>query len=534
MDLDSNKSSVLPQLQPRVNGRGPNIAVSANHYFFFSAGFIAIGMLFCAVELIDGDLYTSRKSILIAVFAVMLLVVGALYLLIKNNQFRVETVFLVLFCSIGCISFALPPFTTPDSSSQFYRAYEIANGQFVTNVSFTKKVDDTHTFGFSYVQGDIEAPGGMQLEQKVVNETRNRVIHPEKVTTLAYSNMGTYSPVAFLPSVVGIFLSRAFTNNYWIIVYSARIATFLFAGVLLYLSIKVCPIERELLCLFCFNPVLVELYTSMSPDVIAFVSSTLLFCYCCKLRTTNDRVNIAALITLCLLVSLSKIVYLPLCAFLLLIPSDSFSAIWHGDSLRSKRIVVITVICISVIANLLWLKVATRYLLPFNSGVSAKDQLNGVISHPFIFILVIVRSIINYGEIWFKQGIGCHLGWANIISPMAPPLMLFSAFLGLSSSGAGVKSEKGNLFFEEFFDRLLIAATVFITAGLIFLSLYLQWTPVGSNLVEGIQGRYFYPLIFPLCCLVSVRTKPLNLQRFWVFVTCCVCLCLMPAIIYFY
>ena len=30
---------------------------------------------------------------------------------------------------------------------------------------------------------------------------------------------------------------------------------------------------------------------------------------------------------------------------------------------------------------------------------------------------------------------------------------------------------------------------------LIFTSLYVQWTPVKSNVIDGIQGRYFIPLL---------------------------------------
>jgi hypothetical protein len=30
--------------------------------------------------------------------------------------------------------------------------------------------------------------------------------------------------------------------------------------------------------------------------------------------------------------------------------------------------------------------------------------------------------------------------------------------------------------------------------GAIFCALYLFWTPVGSGMVEGLQGRYFLPL----------------------------------------
>ena len=33
------------------------------------------------------------------------------------------------------------------------------------------------------------------------------------------------------------------------------------------------------------------------------------------------------------------------------------------------------------------------------------------------------------------------------------------------------------------------------SAELIFLSLYVTWTPVGMDRIDGVQGRYFIPLL---------------------------------------
>jgi uncharacterized membrane protein len=40
----------------------------------------------------------------------------------------------------------------------------------------------------------------------------------------------------------------------------------------------------------------------------------------------------------------------------------------------------------------------------------------------------------------------------------------------------------------------IVFAAVLASVGLIFLLEYLTWTPLGSPVVEGVQGRYFMPL----------------------------------------
>ena len=38
---------------------------------------------------------------------------------------------------------------------------------------------------------------------------------------------------------------------------------------------------------------------------------------------------------------------------------------------------------------------------------------------------------------------------------------------------------------------------------LILTSLFIQWTTVGNTKIEGIQGRYFIPLLLPLSILMN-------------------------------
>ena len=44
--------------------------------------------------------------------------------------------------------------------------------------------------------------------------------------------------------------------------------------------------------------------------------------------------------------------------------------------------------------------------------------------------------------------------------------------------------------------RTLIICILIVTIGLTCTSLYLQWTPVAQYSIDGLQGRYFIPLLF--------------------------------------
>ena len=52
----------------------------------------------------------------------------------------------------------------------------------------------------------------------------------------------------------------------------------------------------------------------------------------------------------------------------------------------------------------------------------------------------------------------------------------------------------------KYMEKLFMVLIYIVIVILISTSLYLQWTPVGKNLIIGIQGRYFLPLVmlFPI------------------------------------
>ena len=42
---------------------------------------------------------------------------------------------------------------------------------------------------------------------------------------------------------------------------------------------------------------------------------------------------------------------------------------------------------------------------------------------------------------------------------------------------------------------------------LILTSLYMQWNPVGSSIIEGVQGRYFLPIMLLVPIMISRRSN---------------------------
>ncbi len=55
-------------------------------------------------------------------------------------------------------------------------------------------------------------------------------------------------------------------------------------------------------------------------------------------------------------------------------------------------------------------------------------------------------------------------------------------------------------------EKLLLICINICVIILVLTGLYMGWTPVGADIIEGVQGRYFIPvLILPLLCLINTK-----------------------------
>lgn len=119
-------------------------------------------------------------------------------------------------------------------------------------------------------------------------------------------------------------------------------------------------------------------------------------------------------------------------------------------------------------------------------------QLERIIDDPFIFIQMLTASMKEYNDFYLKGFIG-FAGW--LTTPIAEkPMLIASMTIVLWLMYSIFKTKEKSL---QYTATLLISIGVtLICIILIFLSMFLYWTHPERPLIEGVQGRYFLPLIF--------------------------------------
>jgi uncharacterized membrane protein len=243
---------------------------------------------------------------------------------------------------------------------------------------------------------------------------------------------------------------------------------------------------------------------SLSPDATILSSASIvtaigLRCYHEPKWVTRDVIAMAIGGTLLCVI---KPVYLPLLVLglpaALPSPQDSLNA--------SRKKVMLAVFHTIIVATVLVIAIAWLYsnASVFTSAApdpavegSGIGQTQFIASHPLGFVQVLVRTLARDGGVYIRQGIGV-LGWLNLPLPTWLYVTAISAFL----LGALMPADSQSL---PWWILVWAALLVVASAVLVEIALYIAWTGVGAAVIEGVQGRYFLPML-PLAGVVIAST----------------------------
>lgn len=421
---------------------------------------------------------------------------------LRQTAWRIERVFLVLYLALGLMGIAtFAPFQAPDEIFHFLRAYAVAEGQLVAEVrpetheagNFLPVLtgwpaDAVQTDGFwdsAVVRGRWLICSSWREEgsfwQLEFDDSRQEF----------YNNPTSqlYAPVNYAVSAAGIMLAKLFTSKLAIFLYAGRLLNWLVSGICLYAAIRCLPRRWHWLWLVvALLPMNLQEYFSLAPDGLVFALSALFFALILHWREQGERLStgsLSALYGMVALLALSKIVYLPLVLTALLLPQRCF-----GDA-RRRRLHLAAAGLLALALNLLWLGVAAHILVvagPLWSDPVAQKSF--ILHEPLVYLGVLVHTFAGQGGEFLFQMLGGKLGWLTIhISPYL--VAAYGSLLLL----AGLAGPPGGV---ERVERMGLLLLVLGEAVLISTALYVQWTPLQSPVINGIQGRYFLPLLLPL------------------------------------
>lgn len=448
--------------------------------------------------------YNANNYIYILIVAInIFLILMYSFLFYRFNKTKIEKIYLMIILPIGIIFLMLFPMgTIPDEINHFLRALEISQG----NLNPTMKDKEQGRYFDASIDNVISSN---DYNLTFSNFTKKK---SDEKKFYGFGNTALYAFVCYIPQVIGIIIAKILHLPLLLYVYSGRLINFIVFVFLTYNAIKLLPYKKMTLFLILLFPMVLQEAVSLSPDALTISITAFFVSYIMHLKTDNivlKKRQIFILSLSSLVLSLCKIVYLPICLLSFLIPKECFK------TLKRKNAMLISIIFFAVIINLLWLSFSSGFL-PSRADVNSSRQLHYIMCNIPSYIGIILRTFANYYDAYFYSSIGIELGRFEVYLSklLIDILAILFIFVFVFDNNDVVENNKLN-----YIEKILILIIVFGIVLLINTSLYLQWTPVGNNMVLGIQGRYFIPLyILAMLSISKYNISPkINFANKYVF-----------------
>ncbi len=280
----------------------------------------------------------------------------------------------------------------------------------------------------------------------------------------------------------------------------------LVALLLIYLAIKYIPFKKLLVFIIGILPISFQEMASLSSDSLTIGITLFYVAYILYLRYDETKKQInrkdwIILIVSSIVVSMSKIVYLPLCLLLFLVPEEKLNS-------RKDKIIKMSILFGGVaILNLLWSLYSSRFLIEYNIGVNSKEQVLFILKNPIKYIFIMLRTLIIYFQNWWLGLVGHDLGIYGISTINISYLWVYalSSLLIILLCVNANNKEKVDIVTKIFFGIVFI-----VIVALIFTSLYVQFNKVGNTQIYGIQPRYFIPVLLLVAIIVNNKLLIFN------------------------
>jgi uncharacterized membrane protein len=289
----------------------------------------------------------------------------------------------------------------------------------------------------------------------------------------------------YLPQAIGISLGRILNCNGTITILLGRFFSLLFFAVVTYFSIKIIPFGKKILFAVSMLPMTLELAASYSYDTLILALSFLYIALMCRLIYEKEVLTIRDIVFPTIVFALlapHKYVYIPLLLLSLLLPSEKYRA-------KKEKWISVGILFGGMIFVMLLLSGKQRVYLP--GDVTAEYRtIEYCLHHVQEVVGMYIRTVMLNASYYLSTMVGMALGWLEI--PMPQEVLLLSVvnlFLATIRADSEPKTLIKN---SHCFTFILCALGVF---GLTLTAMLLNWTPIWSTLILGVQGRYFLPVL---------------------------------------
>lgn len=421
---------------------------------------------------------------------------------------KLEIVYLVFALGFGSLMIvsAVPCATTWDEEVH-YRLVSLMN--FNQDIEYNQAVETNFerlTISVNTVEELSMLKAYMDQQALIINETQPGI-------GLGHKEYITYLPMILTYHLGGL-LKLPYTYQYAL----GRLGNLLFCAALNFLAIYLAKRKKILITVVASMPTVLFQASMYTYDGIIFSCLTLGFVLCMNAAEEKNRKGnigkIAAIFVLFAVASLAKPTYAP--AFLLLFPmlipnGKKAKGTARGNYRKWIAVGIIIVVCVLILV-LCAIPLLTNMMngnMSYGGDMRGGEtgvigQLTSILQHPVAFLKMLIHELFtmdnfrNFGDESKNRFLVSNLMFLNlyvlgILKDAWSLILLPLLVLLFLAEPQGETQLPGNIKKIRIENGIVLISTVL----LIWLAMYLTFTPIGNDGVEGVQARYFLPLFLP-------------------------------------
>ena len=465
---------------------------------------ILIIVLYIATYTIISSNYVVEQNVIIFVilglFIFAILGIIAIIKIYYKTEIKPEKALLFImipFCIL--ILFAIPVGRGHDETIHWIKVFEISEGSLISPIDPETGVSTAFL------------PTGVD---EIVNERsygefryvdnipllNNKLNYNEKIK-IENPRAESYCFIQYIPETAGVLIGKLITQNPLLIAYMARIGNIVTCIIIMYFAIKLIPFGKNVLLILATIPIAIEGFATISGDGITtsicalFIAYTFYLAFDKNKKCGKKEVLVLAIIGSIL--SLCKMVYMPIIFLTLIIPKEKFK------SKKSKIISISIVIIVGILFNFMWLGFRALTIVGDTSSTGPNETITKIltmVTNPIGYIQKVLYTISLKGSNYFITLFGGQLEWAEMVKIEIIPYIIgiIAIIIAMSQKNDKYKLTK--------FQKIIILFIILAITLLIFTALYTTWSNSKLNYIDGVQGRYFLPIL-PLILILIGNLK---------------------------
>lgn len=416
----------------------------------------------------------------------------------RDIKIKKEFIFFALSLVIGIILvFISAPQVRYDEHAHFWRAYEISCGNIISRTT-----NELPTSVIDLFRRDDGSYPNREFNYKTISQKIKDNLNADDVQIFPVGATGSLTPISYIPQVFGVIVGKVLRASPIVILWMGRLANLLMYIILVFLAIKIIPTEKwkSVIMIIALFPMSLNLATTLSPDTTILGVTLLAIAYVLYLKFNVKTIKLKHIFLLSILFmvpTVCKIVYFPLFLLFFILPKEKFTT-------KTNRLIsFLGMLGIVFIPYLILNK-----LVSFGDyAIAIRTNMTEQILFAASSLSGLVKTGINtfYGEIskYFFEMIG---GWntINIISIIIFIVLLLVTF--------GKYEENENYKFN-LKDKIICTVIIVIEILGVLAAMYLGWTQARQTVIEGVQGRYFLPIIPLLFLILSSNKLQYNIKN---------------------